>query len=115
MGRNCIRARKGGKHAKEERKVLCACQEDRQAFTFKMKRNCGPPTIEAEDLKDSSTEKSRPISKVKKDHELPSKQKQDHFAAPVGDENLHAKLEAIIRNSGYGTAAWIIETSKLFI
>ena len=109
---------------KDDRRVLCACPEEKEAVSYKTKKNCGPPSIEATHTTDSSKEKNGATLKLMKDQKQSVKQQTpisitsielDQTVASAGDENLHAKLEAIIRSSGYGSAAWIIETSKLFI
>ena len=124
MGRICIRARRGERQTKDEKRVLCACQEEKEVVHFKTRKNCGPPSIEVTNMMDSSKEKMGTSTMQMKDQKLSVKQQapisitskeQDQTLASAGDENLHAKLEAIIRSSGYGSAAWIIETSKLFI
>ena len=90
------------------------------AGPYKMMKDCGPISNEVKHTMDSSKGKNGANQKQLKDLSkstpvfITSKEKEKN-TAPTGDENLHAKLEDIIRSSGYGSAAWIIETSKLFI
>ena len=111
MGRYCIRAKKGDKKSKD---VKCACQEDGKVVTFKMKKNCGPPSTEvlapstkvlAPAQTATSNGNSQKVRVINSNAEKP----------PASNENLHAKLENLIRNDGYRSAAWILEASKLYI
>ena len=125
MGRYCIRAKKGDKKSKD---VKCACQEDGKVVTFKMKKNCGPPSTEVLDPSNKvsvpSTEVLAPSTKVLTPAQttMPNGKSRKKLESslslkkpPTGDENLHAKLERLIRNDGYRSAAWILEASRLYI
>ena len=111
MGRYCIRAKKGEKKSKD---VKCACQEDGKVVTFKMKKNCGPPSTEVS--APSTMVPAPPKALASNGNSQKTRVINPNPEAPLAcDENLHAKLESLIRNDGYRSAAWILEASKLYI